>query len=61
MTDTARDVDDLLTLIGDLTDPGDCWYDHHGYCQEHGWFATTPRCPHARAKDVLAAAGKEIA
>jgi hypothetical protein len=40
-------------LLADLTDPGECWYDHHGYCQEHGWFDTDPRCPHARAKALL--------
>jgi hypothetical protein len=37
-------------IITDLTDPDPCWYDHHGYCQAHGWFATEPACPHARAK-----------
>jgi hypothetical protein len=48
--------DDILDLLDDLTDPDDCWYDHHGYCQAHFWLATDPRCPHARAKDILAAA-----
>ncbi len=52
MTDEDRAA--LLRLIGDLTDPDDCWFDHHGYCQAHGWTDTDPRCPHARAREVLA-------
>lgn len=42
----------LRALVGDLADDGTCWYDHHGYCQEHGWFATDPQCPHARARQI---------
>lgn len=44
----------VLALIADFIDPDDCWHDHHGYCQAHGWFATDPSCPHARAKALLA-------
>jgi len=40
----------LRTLVDDLTDPDDCQYDHHGYCQAHGWMETDPSCPHKRAK-----------
>ncbi len=40
-------------LIYDLADDGDCWFDHHGFCQEHSWFAVEPECPHARAKSIL--------
>lgn len=47
-------TDQIAELLDDLTDPDPCWFDHHGYCQAHGWMATEPRCPHARAKDVLA-------
>ena len=43
----------LLALIADFVDPDPCWFDHHGYCQAHGWFETDPKCPHARAKEVL--------
>lgn len=42
--DTYRD------LAKDLYDDGECWFDHHGYCQEHGWFETEPACPHGRAR-----------
>lgn len=44
----------LLDLIDDLHDPDPCWYDHHGYCQAHGWMDTEPECPHARAQRILA-------
>jgi len=42
----------LRTLVDDLTDPDDCQYDHHGYCQAHGWMETDPSCPHKRAKTL---------
>lgn len=42
----------LRVLVDDFTDPDPCHYDHHGYCQAHMWFATEPRCPHARARDI---------
>lgn len=41
--------EELLELVDELRDPDPCWYDHHGYCQAHGWFETEPTCPHARA------------
>lgn len=44
----------LLDLIADFVDPDPCYFDHHGYCQAHGWFDTDPKCPHARAKELLA-------
>lgn len=40
-------------LLAELTDPDPCRFDHHGYCQAHGYFETEPKCPHARAKDLL--------
>lgn len=43
----------LLSLIEDLTDDELCWFDHHGYCQAHGWMATDPECPDARAQKLL--------
>jgi hypothetical protein len=47
----------LLDLIRDLIDEGVCWFDHHGGCQEHGYLSLEPgqKCPHAEAKEVLAA------
>lgn len=52
----AAETRTAADLIADLTDPDPCWYDHHGYCQAHGWFATDPSCPHARAKALRARA-----
>ncbi|MEU1327187.1 hypothetical protein [Streptomyces microflavus] len=37
-------------LVSDFVDPDPCWFDHHGYCQAHGWVGTDPGCPHGRAK-----------
>ena len=31
----------------------DCWYDHHGYCQAHGWLHTEPSCPVKRAREYF--------
>jgi hypothetical protein len=44
---------ELRELLQDLIDPDPCSFDHHGYCQAHGWMSTSPRCPHARAKELL--------
>jgi len=38
-------------LLSELVDPGFCWYDHNGCCQEHS-LAEKP-CPHERAKKLL--------
>lgn len=43
----------IRELIRDLTDPDDCWFDHHGYCQAHMWL-NEGECPHTRAKRFLA-------
>lgn len=43
----------LFDLLSDLADSDPCYFDHHGYCQAHNWFTTEPKCPHARAKEVL--------
>lgn len=47
------DNETLLSLVRNLVDEGECQLDHHGYCQTHGWMATEPPCPHARAKELL--------
>lgn len=44
----------LVELIRDLADPDPCWFDHHGYCQAHGWTKTEPTCAHGRAQALLA-------
>lgn len=45
-------VKELLNIIADLTDNSNCAFDHHGDCQEHGWFSVK-ECPHSRAKRML--------
>ncbi|MGI5247600.1 hypothetical protein [Dactylosporangium sp. CA-139066] len=49
----------LLRLIRDLLDSDDCWFDHHGGCQAHGYLSLEPgeQCPHAEAKALLDAEG----
>jgi len=49
------EVKQLRGLVRDFLDPDPCWFDHHGYCQAHGWMDTDPACPHARARALLAA------
>ena len=52
-------VRELLGLVDALRDDDECWYDHHGYCQAHGWFETDPPCPDRRARELLATPTKE--
>jgi len=47
-------LQDLQRIVDDLTDPAPCSFDHHGYCQAHGYFETEPKCPQARAKELNA-------
>ena len=44
-------------LLEALTDPDECWFDHHGGCQAHGFLSLEPgeRCPQAVARELLAA------
>jgi hypothetical protein len=47
------EIDQLRELVRDLADPDPCThFDHHGYCQTHGWFAVEPPCPHGRARQA---------
>jgi len=52
--------DQLMTLVRDLADPDECWFDHHGGCQAHGYLNLGPGelCPHAEAKELLATIDK---
>ncbi|WP_037162539.1 hypothetical protein [Rhodococcoides fascians] len=45
------------TLLSELVDPDDCWFDHHGGCQAHGYISLQPgqTCPVHDAKTLLAA------
>lgn len=46
-------LDQAISIIKDLIDDEPCRFDHHGYCQSHGWMATWPPCPQKRAKEFL--------
>ncbi|UOQ60361.1 hypothetical protein MUN76_15230 [Leucobacter rhizosphaerae] len=45
----------LRQMVADLVDPDDCWFDHHGGCQAHGYLSLKPGelCPHEEAKQWL--------
>ncbi|MER7801211.1 hypothetical protein ABTX71_12860 [Streptomyces parvulus] len=54
-TETQADTATLLELVRDFLDPDPCTFDHHGYCQAHGYLGGEPMsCPHGRAKELLA-------
>lgn len=57
----TKDAAYLRDLIDDLTDMAKCHYDHNGHCQEHAWFKSDVKCPHARAQQLWDRDGKEIA
>lgn len=44
---------DIIDLLRDLSDAGDCHFDHHHYCLPHSWYAADPMCPYSRAKIIL--------
>lgn len=52
----ARALSILENMINVDDDP--CEFDHHGYCQAHNWFYTEPKCPDARAKELLKECGR---
>jgi hypothetical protein len=54
---SERELTKLQRLIHDLTDPDDCWFDHNGGCQAHGYLSLKPgeMCPQQEAKEWLAA------
>lgn len=56
------DTETLLGLIRDFLDPDPCQFDHHGYCQAHGYLGGEPHsCPHGRARKLLTALNDEPA
>lgn len=46
-----------LSLLREVTSEEDCWFDHSGGCQAHGYLSLEPgeTCPHADARELLAA------
>ena len=45
-------VEEAIDIIGDLIDADGCSFDHHGYCQAHGYL-NEGECPNSRAKKYL--------
>lgn len=50
---------ELRQLVADFIDPDDCWFDHRGGCQAHGYLSLErgQMCPHMEAKRLRAAWG----
>lgn len=48
-------------LLRSLTSEENCWFDHHGGCQAHGYLSLEPgeKCPQQEAKELLAQAERE--
>lgn len=44
-------IEEREGLVRELTDPDQCRYDHHGYCQSHALHEKP--CPHERSKELL--------
>lgn len=44
-----------LTLLAELVDTEDCWFDHHGGCQAHGYLSLEQgeKCPQFEVKELL--------
>lgn len=55
--DLCDELDTLRRLLVDLIDPEDCWFDHHGGCQAHGFLEPEPgeECPHGTARRLVLA------
>lgn len=56
----AEQREQITQVLLDLVDPDDCWFDHHGGCQAHGYLSLKPGelCPVAAAKRWIAAAAE---
>lgn len=54
LRNAKRRAEKMEAVLRDLIDDEPCRFDHHGYCQTHGWLQPG-RCPVARARDLLAA------
>ncbi len=47
----VAEVEKLRAALSALVDADDCWFDHNGDCQAHGFFDGP--CGHAVAKQLL--------
>ena len=53
----ADRIEAAESLLRELVDTDDCWFDHNGDCQAHGFFDGP--CAHEQAKQFLGAEGLE--
>ena len=52
---SRAEAEAMVAIIRDMMEGEEpCYYDHHGYCQAHGWLDASP-CPFKRAAALLAA------
>ena len=61
----SRQVERLLyralDILEDISHPDElCEFDHHGYCQTHGWFYNDIECPNSRALKLLKECSREV-
>lgn len=42
----------IVEIMENLVDDDLCTYDHHGYCQTHGWMSSST-CPHKLGQNYL--------
>ncbi len=44
-------------LLEAFVDDSECWFDHHGGCQQHGYLSLRPEqlCPQEEVKQILTA------
>lgn len=54
-------LEQVAALLPCLVDDGECWFDHHGGCQEHAYLSLKPgeKCPQAELKEIVSALGSE--
>lgn len=52
----------VAALLPCLVDDGECWFDHHGGCQEHAYLDLKPgeKCPQTELKEIVAALGSAL-
>jgi hypothetical protein len=60
LEDDAVYNEKLLNIVRDLVDEDECWFDHHGGCQAHGYLSLRPgeKCPHQKGRELLEKAKK---
>jgi hypothetical protein len=50
VTNLEKEIEKAVELLGKLVDADDCYLDHHGNCQAHGYTGT---CPMPEAKEFI--------